>query len=145
MRTDSAWRLGPIYPQRTPHSMSLPYCPSTPGLSARAGDQGLKREVTLVVQLQMLAGDPGRKDGLRARQFGSSEARELGRMRVALIPGLGVLRQTTLPLPFEESLCLRRWLSGQCSSPRKMNWRLRCGPYSNHAKRGEPLQLRTAR
>lgn len=43
-------------------------------------------------------------------------------MRVALIPGLGALPQTTSPPPSEESLCLHRWLSGQCSSPRNMNW-----------------------
>lgn len=47
--------LGQVYPQRTPYSMPPPYCPSTPGPSARAGDQRLEREVTLMVQLQMLA------------------------------------------------------------------------------------------
>lgn len=58
-------------------------------------------------------------------------------MKVALTPGLGALPPTTLPPLSEESLCLRRWLSGQCSSPRNMNWRSGLGHILTITTEGE--------
>lgn len=54
--------LSPVSPQRTPHSMSLPHCPSTPRPISKSWRPGAgERGVASVAQLQMLAGDPGRK------------------------------------------------------------------------------------
>lgn len=59
-------------------------------------------------------------------------------MRVAFTPGLGVLQQTTLPPLSGESRCLRRWLSGQCSGPRKTNWCSGLGHILTTPTEGDP-------
>ena len=72
----------------------------------------------LVVPLWRLAGVQGKGgDGSEAVTEGpEGRAQECGEGQ-PLTPGLGAHPPTTSPPLSAESLCLRKWLSGQCPGP----------------------------
>ena len=82
------------------------------------GERGLEGQMGLVVPLWRLAGVQGKGgDGSEAVTEGpAGRAQECGEGR-PLTPGLGAHPPTTSPPLSAESLCLRKWLSGQCPGP----------------------------
>lgn len=63
--------------------------------------------------------EPGGSEAVTEGAAGCAQGRGEG---WPLTPGLGAHPLTTSPPLSAESLCPRRWLSGQCSGPGDMEW-----------------------